>query len=76
MKLKLGLTYKALAVFFGIHRTTVSKIFTDTQSRAKQFSASRQNFSSEPQLGPAIGKMAPRRKFNALFVKNRKMYVT
>lgn len=30
MKLKLSLTYKALAVLFGIHRTTVSRIFTDT----------------------------------------------
>lgn len=30
MKLKLGLTYSSLAVFFGVHRTTVSRIFTDT----------------------------------------------
>jgi len=30
MKLKWGLTYSSLAVFFGIHRTTISRIFTDT----------------------------------------------
>lgn len=30
MKLKLGLTYSSLAVFFGVHRTTISRIFTDT----------------------------------------------
>jgi len=30
MKFKLGLTYSSLAVFFGVHRTTISRIFTDT----------------------------------------------
>jgi len=29
MKLKLGITYSALSVMFGIHRTTVTRIFSD-----------------------------------------------
>lgn len=32
MKIKLGITYSALAVFFGIHGTTVARIFSDTLS--------------------------------------------
>lgn len=32
MKIKLGITYSALAVIFGIHRTTVARIFSDTLS--------------------------------------------
>jgi len=41
MKIKLGITYSALAVFFGIHRTTVARVFSDTLSilsvRTKDF---------------------------------------